>query len=85
MQEEYKTPPRNLGCSRDDLERAQRHNLLVRYWPLREAPCTPTVGWVREVGTKPYSRTGWNVVAWLSSKSGFVCATHCEVIEDIEE
>ncbi len=85
MQEEYKTPPRNLGCSQADLERAQEHSLMVRYWPLREAPCRPHVGWVRGVDTQATSRTGWRVVTWLSGKSGFVCATHCEVVEAIEE
>jgi hypothetical protein len=85
-------PPEGLGVTLEDLELAKRDNLKVRYWPLRDAPCRPHIGHVRGFDELPVNmpRTygmptvalGWRVVLWLTGKSGFVCATHCEVVHD---
>ncbi len=85
-------PPEDLGVTLEDLQRAMHGNVKVRYWPLRDAPCRPHVGHVRGCDELPVNapRTygmptvdeGWRVVLWLTNKSGFVCATHCEVVHD---
>ncbi len=76
-------PPEGLGVTLEDLQHAMRDNLKVRYWPLRDAPSRPHVGWVSAYFRRTQYKDGdWHLLVWLTGNSGFVCATHCEVLHD---
>lgn len=83
MDYERQQPPANLGLTPEQLEHALKHRIQVRYWPLRDAPGRPHVGWVRHWEARS---DGWApAVLWVTGKAGFVSAEHCELAEAIED
>lgn len=63
------TPPVNVGIKEAAI------GDVVRYWPLTRFTCTPITGKVKRVG----HHYGYLVV-WLQGLSGFVAASHCELV-----
>lgn len=52
---------------------------LVRYWPVLGRPCEPRTGHVQFAAVE-YGR----VVVWITGKSGYVLASHCELLAERE-
>ena len=72
-------PTKNLGLTLEQLQEAHEFNEQIRYWPLRDHPCQPHVGWIRacwerELGGKTVP------VLMLTGKAGWVLASHCELV-----
>jgi hypothetical protein len=83
MDYDRQQPPANLGLLQAGLEHALKHRIQVRYWPLRDAPGRPHVGWVK--AWEDRHDAGWGNILWLTGKSGFVSAEHCEFAEVVED
>jgi hypothetical protein len=75
-------PPANLGLTAAELGHAMAYSVQVRYWPLRDRPGRPHVGWV-----KAWEERGKDIglILWMTGKTGFVWASHCEFAEVVED
>jgi len=79
------TPPTTLGLTLEQVTDAQEFRKQVRYWPLKDMPCQPHTGWIRShawYGGKvdQVQTDDWDLILWVTGKSGFVCASHCELV-----
>ena len=75
---------KKLGLTYDQVHQAHEQNRMVRYWPMRDRTGEPKEGLVQAYRNDELivGRPGKpKPIVWLTGKSGFVLASHCELVE----